>query len=372
MKITFVLKECISLTGGVRVIATYAEYLKKRNHEIHVVALANPQPRLHHQLKSVLKGMGWIPRLSNKSTYFDNRNIKCHIVNHAPPITDSDLPDSDVVIATWWETAEWVAALSKNKGRKFYFIQGYEAFDYLPVKRVQATYLLPMRKIVVSQWLFDLMKKDYKSNDVVLVPNSVDTNQFYAPSRNKQSTPTFGTIYSTKTIKGCDTALQAFHLASQRLPNIKLVSFGNEKPSSHLNLPKENEFYYQPKQNYLKDIYAKCDAWIFSSRIEGFGLPILEAMACRTPVIGVTTGAAPELLSTGGGILTKPEDIQGIANAIAVITKLSNDDWKKMSDIAHLQATSYPWDRAADLFEDALTTKSIAVRACANVKRAAM
>jgi hypothetical protein len=47
------------------------------------------------------------------------------------------------VIATWWETAEWVDRLSVSKGKKVYFIQHYEAFDYLPKERVEATWRLP-------------------------------------------------------------------------------------------------------------------------------------------------------------------------------------------------------------------------------------
>jgi len=44
-------------------------------------------------------------------------------------------------------------------------------------------------------------------------------------------------------------------------------------------------------------------------------LPILEAMACRTPVIGTPAGPAPELLGAGGGILVRPEDPADMAMA---------------------------------------------------------
>ena len=72
---------------------------------------------------------------------------------------DADLPDADIVIATWWETAEWVNALSPAKGRKVYFIQHHEVFSYLPVERSRATYRLPLHKIVISRWLKDLMEQ---------------------------------------------------------------------------------------------------------------------------------------------------------------------------------------------------------------------
>ncbi|MGC8714943.1 MAG: glycosyltransferase [Leptodesmis sp.] len=54
----------------------------------------------------------------------------------------------------------------------------------------------------------------------------------------------------------------------------------------------------------MRDYYSACDAWLFPSRYEAVGLPILEAMACRTPVIGTPAGIAPEMLSDGAGILS--------------------------------------------------------------------
>ena len=109
-------------------------------------------------------------------------------------------------------------------------------------------------------------------------------------------------------------------------------------------------------QSLFKDLYSSCDAWLFGSLNEGFGLPILEAMACRTPVIGTPVGAAPELISEGNGILVKPEDPEDMARAIIQIVNMSNEQWKKMSDVAYKTATSYTWDDATDLFEEAIYT----------------
>ena len=67
-------------------------------------------------------------------------------------------------------------------------------------------------------------------------------------------------------------------------------------------LPPGSMFVRQPAQDMIRDIYGQCDVWLFSSRSEGFGLPLLESMACRTPVIATPAGAAPELCAGGGGI----------------------------------------------------------------------
>lgn len=356
MKITFVMASGFSsLTGGDRVIAIYAGRLKKRGYEVFLVSTST-RPSLQDRVRSLLKGQGWISVAQNGRSHFEGVDVPRRELNRRRPIIDADVPDADVVVATWWETAEWVADLSESKGAKAYFVQHHEVFDYLPKDRVEATYSLPLHKIAVAKWLVDLMQTRYGDRNVSLVPNSVDTEQFYAPPRGKQPNPTVGLIYSPRLPwKGCDIALKAFSLAAQKIPNLRLVAFGGE-PSPDLPLPPGTEYACNLAQNTLKDFYAKCDVWLFGSRLEGFGLPILEAMACRTPVIGTPAGAAPELLADGAGMLVKPEDPEDMAKAIEQISQLSDAEWRVMSDAAYAKAIGYNWDDAVSLFEAALHT----------------
>ncbi len=150
--------------------------------------------------------------------------------------------------------------------------------------------------------------------------NVAHQHQIQKPQDRQQ---TIDMLYSSTYWKGCDISLKAFSLAAEKIPNLRLVAFG-ASPSLNLPLPSDTEYVYKPPQDTLKDFYAKCDAWLFGSRLEGFGLPILEAMACRTPVIGTPAGAAPELLTNGAGILVKPEDPEDMARAIEQICQLSD------------------------------------------------
>src|SRR5262249_39465262 len=115
-------------------------------------------------------------------------------------------------------------------------------------------------------------------------------------------------------------------------------------------------FVTEARDQTLRDAYAGCDAWLSGTREEGFGLPILEAMACRTPVIATPAGAAPELLAKGGGLLVPHEDPAAMAQAIVQICSLPEPEWKALSDAALATATGYTWDDATDLFEKALQT----------------
>jgi glycosyltransferase involved in cell wall biosynthesis len=68
----------------------------------------------------------------------------------------------------------------------------------------------------------------------------------------------------------------------------------------------------------LSAFYTGAAAFVYPSLFEGFGLPILEAMACGTPVVSSNRTAMPELLGDAG-LLVDPEDVTGMANAIGRI-----------------------------------------------------
>lgn len=355
MRINFVLPDA-DLSGGIRVISIYADRLRKRGHEVFVVSQPLEVPRLTAKVRSFLRGKGWPSSSQTKPTHFDGLDVPHRTIESPRAIRDDDVPDADVAIATWWQTAEWVAQLSPQKGTKVYFIQHHEIHHQMPEQRVRATWRLPLYKITVSRWLVDLAATEYGDRDVSLVPNSVDTEQFYAPSRSKQPIPTVGVMYSPVPWKGCDISFKAFEIARQKIPNLQLVTFGSQLPCAELPLPAKSDFFYQPAQDRIKDIYARCDAWLFSSRSEGFGLPILEAMACRTPVIATSTGAAPELVGDGGGILVPLEDPEAMAREIERICLLTDSQWRTLSEAAYARVTGYSWDDATDLFEAALYT----------------
>ena len=354
MRITFVMASAFSLSGGDRIVATYADCLRKRGHEVVVVSRARPAVTLRDRTKALLKGEWRLP--DPEPSHFDNLDVPHYLIDGYRPVVDADLPDADVVIATWWETADWVANLSPSKGAKAYFIQHHEVFDYLPKAQAAASYRLPLHKITIAQWLKDLMQKKYNDEVVSLVPNSVDTAQFYAPPRTKQPTPVMGMTYSSATWKGCDISLKAFELATQQIPELRLITFGSNELSPDLPLPPNAEFTFRPSQSILKKLYAKCDGWLFGSRSEGYGLPILEAMACRTPVIGTPAGAAPELLADGAGLLVKPEDPEDMAKAIVKLCQFSESEWQEMSQTAYTRITNYSLEDALTLFEAALKT----------------
>jgi glycosyltransferase involved in cell wall biosynthesis len=365
MKITFVLEHA-DLAGGMRVVATYARLLKARGHEVTVVSTPRRPLKLADAARSLVR-TGQLPRRypENGPSHIDGAGVPHHRTRKYGPVTDRDVPDADVVIATWWETAEWVAALSPSKGAKAYLIQHHElTFEGQPADRVATTWRSPLHKIVISQWLKELATSTYDDADVSHVPNSVDTDQFNAPPRGKQAVPTVGMLYSTTPFKGCDVSLKAIEIVSKSFPNLQLVTFGSFNLEPHLALPAGSRYTYCPPQERIRDEYARCDVWMCGSRSEGFHLAPLEAMACRCPVVSTRVGGPMDTVREGvNGYLVDIDDASALAARLCDVLRLPEEGWRAMSDAAHVTATQYTWDDATTLFEAALQTaieKSVA------------
>lgn len=355
MRITFVMASMDEPSGGHKVAAIHAERLRRRGHQVLVVAPPRPRPTLRERLRAVLREGRWNWPDGRGASQFDGRGLELRVLDRWRAVGDGDVPDADVVVATWWQTAEWVAALSPSKGAKTLFIQGYEVLPGEHKPGLEATWRLPFRKIVVSRWLKDLARTKFGDPDALLVPNGVDLDQFHAPVRGKRPQPTVGFLYWWNVrSKGTDVAVAAVERARRRLPGLRVVSFGVRKPHRDAPLPPGTEFHLLPAPDRIRELYAAGDAWLWPSRQEGFGLPILEAMACRTPVIATSAGAAPELIRGGGGVLVRPEDPDEMAAAIVRLAEMSGEEWGRMSEAAAETARGYGWQESSGLFEKAL------------------
>ncbi|RYG66075.1 glycosyltransferase, partial [bacterium] len=196
----------------------------------------------------------------------------------------------------------------------------------------------------------------YNAGDAHLLLNAVDTRNFFAQPRGKQRVPTVGMLRENIDIKGEDVLIAALEIARREVPDLQLIAFGPERPTRRHPMPDGTIFIHRPTVDEIRGIYAQCDAWLFASRAgtEGFGMPVLEAMACRTPVIGVPTGAAPELLADGAGLLVPHDDPKATADAIVRIARMADADWRTMSETAWRRAQEHRLKDASDEFEKLL------------------
>jgi glycosyltransferase involved in cell wall biosynthesis len=354
MKVTFVIP-WPNMSGGVRVVAIYAERLRQRGHSVLILSsLLRENIPIRRRIKSLLGGRGWSP-VRPEPSYLHGCGVEQRVLQPVRQPGDADFPDADVVVATFWNTAYHVRSLPSAKGAKAIFIQNYDEEPGKTNPLVAPTWRMPMHKIVISKWLVELARERFGDDRVSHVPNSVDQHQFHAPPRGRQKIPTVGFLYSKSRFKGCFTSLAAVRRLAETLPSLRVICFGAEKPGLRLRLPSNAEFHHQPPQDKIKDIYAQCDVWMCGSNREGFHLPPLEAMACRCPVVSTRVGGPLDTIVEGkNGHLVEVGDAAALADRVLRVLHLPEDQWTSMSQAAYHTATHYTWDEATDLFENAL------------------
>lgn len=354
MRVTFLLP-VVGWSGGIRVVAIYARWLAEQGHHVTLVSQAARSPTWRQQLRSIIAGKGWIKHQPLPESYLDGLGLEHKVVPAGRIPGISDVPSSDVLVSTWWETAEWSAQLPENHGARAYFVQHHEIFDGLPRARCEATYRLKFHKIAVAQWLIDVMGNYYGDVRVDLVPNAVDHNLFHAPARCKQQQPTVGFLYHEASFKGTDIALSVVESLRLRYPALKVIVFGSKPPSGVYPLSNSIEFHVAPPQERLRQLYASCDVWLTTSRTEGFNLMAMEAMACRTPVVSTRTGWPVEGIQAGfNGYLVNVDDAADATQAVARVLDLDEKGWIAMSKNAYESVAHSTWDASCRKFEQAL------------------
>ena len=95
----------------------------------------------------------------------------------------------------------------------------------------------------------------------------------------------------------------------------------------------------------LIELYQQATLFVFPSRYEGFGLPVLEAMACGCPVLSSNASSLPEV---GGDatILLDPKDVEGFTREMMRI--MSDSDLRRdLRERGLARAAQFSWDRTA-------------------------
>lgn len=326
-RITFVLPGR-GLAGGIRVVADYGNLLQARGHEVTIVYFRRPWPRrpvslarrVFHELRR--------PERDHLDGFAGR------LVAASPERLAQHLTAGDVVVATHWTTAQPVADLPAACGAKFYFVQHYEAHSF-DAAQVDATWRLPLRKVAVARWLTDLARDKFGDEDAVWTPNGVDGALFDAPPHALHDPPVVGTMYSPAPWKGCGVAFEAVRRARREIADLGLVCFGASPPAPELPLPENTTWHLRPEQKAIRDIYAAADVWLLASATEGFGLPALEAMACRCPVVATRCGGPADFVEEDvNGYFVDVGDAEAMAARIVTIVS-DPARWKRLSDVAY-------------------------------------
>ncbi len=95
----------------------------------------------------------------------------------------------------------------------------------------------------------------------------------------------------------------------------------------------------------LVELYQQAALLVFPSRYEGFGLPVLEAMACGCPVVSSNTSSLPEVAGDAA-LLVPPDDVAGFAQAMSRVLE-DRETASAMKARGLSRAAQFTWERTA-------------------------
>ncbi len=224
----------------------------------------------------------------------------------------------------------------------------YDMFkDYYRKKRLELSNRVFLRGDVfttVSPYIADMFRKKYKEKEIKVIPNYTHftDEELQVAAQYSLESPVLISINTFDPRKNTTTLIKAFQLIKEVIPSASLKLFGHghgknedaEKWAIKQGINIDGiEFVGTVSHSVIVNELKKATVLIHPSLEESFGLTLIEAMFCKTPVIGgINSGAVPWVLENGNaGILVDVRNEDEISRAVI---KLLGDELLYKSLIA--------------------------------------
>jgi glycosyltransferase involved in cell wall biosynthesis len=137
--------------------------------------------------------------------------------------------------------------------------------------------------------------------EIKVINHGIDTEEFKPKEKSSSEKIKLLTVSYLKYIKGTDILLKAFKEVEEQRDNVELTIAGDGATKTYYEMSKRLKiknikFLGWAQKNEIINLYQNSDIFILTSRKEGFGLTIIEAMSCALPVVATNVGGIPEIL----------------------------------------------------------------------------
>jgi glycosyltransferase involved in cell wall biosynthesis len=230
------------------------------------------------------------------------------------------------------------------------------------------TYVLKrVDKIIITQpgYLHSSPYLKRYEHKIVIIPNGVDVEKFKPPSGAKHASNVLfflSILDEFHRYKGLDILLKALIIVKKDIPDVKLIVGGSgelmgeyQRMANSLGLNGAVEFHGFIPDDRLVEYYSNSNVFVLpsiSSTQEGFGIVLLEALACGTPVISTAiVGVAADVQANHAGIIIPPNDSGALADGILTLLRDAALA-QKMGDAGRrLVEAKYTWEKVAAMTE---------------------
>lgn len=334
---------CSGPTGGYKVVYEYANRLVADGYRVDIVYAGSifwRKRSLYHKMTNCVRYVQrWLEGYSCRKWFALDKRVK---EVFAFSLNYRHVPESDIYIATSPYTAYYLNKYPIDTQSKFYFIQGYE--DWGPGLKgiLFDTYHYSLHKIVIADWLLQMLRNEHNEN-AELVPNGFDFTKFSLdiPIRSKNRF-SVSMLYHTMERKDCAMGFRALDLLKERYPQLQVNLFG--VPDRPEGLPSWYSYYKQPDAALHNRINNESAIYIGTSRTEGWGLTVGEAMICGQAVCCTDNEGYKEMAKDGETALISPV---GDSKALADnITRMIEDDELRfrIAETGHRFIQQFTWD----------------------------
>ena len=248
------------------------------------------------------------------------------------------------------------------------------------------------RIVAVSRFVADFLVEalGISPSRIVVIPNGVDPR--FRPLDERAAVAALPAALRHRTfllavgnvvpVKNHLTAVAAFRAVVERFPDLRLVICGRaDHPYSARvkaavvdgGLADRVHFLGFVDSDALVALYNRAALLLLPSLTEGFGLSVLEAMACGTPVIASATGASAEVGADAVALIDDPMNVQAWSSMTEQLLSAPRRR-QEMSAAGRLHAARFTWEAAAqavlDVYDEVLGERRPAVSGRTTASRA--
>lgn len=357
-------------TGGVEIyVLNLSQELVKIGHSVKVICADEPKSDLNKIDGVNVKRLNYLGKIANTNItaglFYALLREKFDIIHtHFPTPWSADIS----MLISYLKRKPLVLSYHNDANKKGFLgilVKIYNhIFLKLLLKRADKILILQPDYLFISKHLQKYSKK------ITVITPGVNTKVFYKKNTKKIPNQIFFLSILDKyhRYKGLSYLLEAIKLVSIEIPNIKLVVGGAgellgeyKALSKNLGIESSVEFRGFIENDNLVSLYNQSELFCLPSisNEEGFGMVLIEALACKTPVITTEiVGIDSEIKQNNCGIVVRPRDSRDLANSIVRLLK-NPDMIKEMGENGRkLVERRFSWQKIAtqvnDIYQEVL------------------